>query len=740
MSYKATFLLVFVLSVLAAQLPARAARADNGLSIEQELLRPGVRVLAVEFYATWCKPCMEAVPRWKALHDRYRDKGLRLVVVAVQDDGRCVNPGWTPDAMVCDEDGRFSQAFKVGDKLPAAFLWSWTGKLLVQRGHVDEVARAVEQELAQVPRVTLTVRQDGPDVKVLAEVATLLRSELRKGKKLDVVATKDEKAALDQIRRESQKSGYAELSQCKMGEEMAANSMLKAEISRTGREPKLLLQLFSAEQGCLTQSGQGRWRPDEPDASVAEAVADLLGRLRVELQMPGAGAVRPAIRERIQGPKDATWAAPGDDTVLVAFTSTPAGARVDVDGSPLCNATPCKRPLSHGDHRVRMTAETRLPREDTVRVGEGTGVSWTLEANTASVRVDTGIANIPLRIDGETAGNSPLTVDLAAGPHRIEIASQCYEAAQADVVLQRGTPRTVTLPAQVKTGGLRVELSDGNGEPLEGTVLLDGKDVGAAWKTLTVSACGKALTVSTRLGVWTQGVVLKAREVTKVTATQAGGARPRADVPAGRPAAERSVVVKAGETAAVDVALVRPDQAQAAVSPRGSDAVPAADTAGDYSARSWEDVAAMPYFDGDAARFAGSRNGTVVDKKLHLVWQQADSGKDMDWAEAKAYCAGLVLAGQRGWRLPTIAELGSLNAERREDRKKIAAVAEVFSFVHPRHQLWSGTPRLRQGGSDSIWIASFQYNGGNIRFDGAVNFRMADGNLLNAHAPVRCIR
>jgi len=48
---------------------------------------------------------MEAVPRWKALHERYRGKGLRLIVVNTQDpEGQCMNPGWNPDEMVCDPD------------------------------------------------------------------------------------------------------------------------------------------------------------------------------------------------------------------------------------------------------------------------------------------------------------------------------------------------------------------------------------------------------------------------------------------------------------------------------------------------------------------------------------------------------------------------------------------------------------------------------------------------------------
>ena len=220
-------------------LAATPARADEGLSIDKELDRPGVRLVAVEFYATWCKPCMEAVPKWQALHEKYRDKGLRLIVVAVQDDGRCTNPGWSPDRMVCDEDGRISDAFRVGQNLPAAFLWSWRGNLLVQRGHVADVERAVETELAAVPRVTLGVAAAGADGAQLSKINDLLRSELRKTGKLEVVASVHERELLDRIRRESQKAGYAESSQCRIGEELAANSLLKASLQQGGKEPKL---------------------------------------------------------------------------------------------------------------------------------------------------------------------------------------------------------------------------------------------------------------------------------------------------------------------------------------------------------------------------------------------------------------------------------------------------------------------------------------------------------------------
>ena len=82
-------------------------------------------MVAVEFYATWCKPCMDAMPRWKQLQEKYYDAGLRVIVVNVQDpEGACQSIGFVPDEFICDLDGRIERSFGVNGRLPSAFLWS----------------------------------------------------------------------------------------------------------------------------------------------------------------------------------------------------------------------------------------------------------------------------------------------------------------------------------------------------------------------------------------------------------------------------------------------------------------------------------------------------------------------------------------------------------------------------------------------------------------------------------------
>ena len=61
-----------------------SAQAQN-LDPNAWLRRPGVKLLAVEFYATWCKPCIKAMPKLQEIYDQYSERGLP--VVGVNEDG-----------------------------------------------------------------------------------------------------------------------------------------------------------------------------------------------------------------------------------------------------------------------------------------------------------------------------------------------------------------------------------------------------------------------------------------------------------------------------------------------------------------------------------------------------------------------------------------------------------------------------------------------------------------------------
>ena len=52
-----------------------------------EAWEPG-KLYVIECWATWCGPCLAAIPHVDALYDKYKDKGLRVIGVDVWEDGK----------------------------------------------------------------------------------------------------------------------------------------------------------------------------------------------------------------------------------------------------------------------------------------------------------------------------------------------------------------------------------------------------------------------------------------------------------------------------------------------------------------------------------------------------------------------------------------------------------------------------------------------------------------------------
>jgi peroxiredoxin len=65
--------------------PAYATVSLDGDSVS--LAQQKGKVLLLNIWATWCHPCRDEIPELRAIHSRYRDRGLELVGVSVDTDG-----------------------------------------------------------------------------------------------------------------------------------------------------------------------------------------------------------------------------------------------------------------------------------------------------------------------------------------------------------------------------------------------------------------------------------------------------------------------------------------------------------------------------------------------------------------------------------------------------------------------------------------------------------------------------
>ncbi len=55
------------------------------------------KVVIVDFWATWCAPCLKELPVFQQLQDTYRDKGLQVIGISVDDNPAEVVPDFLKD-------------------------------------------------------------------------------------------------------------------------------------------------------------------------------------------------------------------------------------------------------------------------------------------------------------------------------------------------------------------------------------------------------------------------------------------------------------------------------------------------------------------------------------------------------------------------------------------------------------------------------------------------------------------
>jgi len=111
------------------------------------------KVRVIDFWATWCPPCVEEMPMFKELHDTYASRGVVVLGLSADEDVEDVRSfaaehglTWTnmvapdevreaykvsglPQTFVIDADGNVAKQFPAG-VVPKRVLVEWIEKLL----------------------------------------------------------------------------------------------------------------------------------------------------------------------------------------------------------------------------------------------------------------------------------------------------------------------------------------------------------------------------------------------------------------------------------------------------------------------------------------------------------------------------------------------------------------------------------------------------------------------------------
>ncbi len=91
------------------------------------------KVVVLDFWATWCPPCRSEIPGYVKLQEKYKDQGLVIIGVSVDQDGPAVVKKFAADFHmnypVVMADDSVVQAFGNPDAIPTTFIIDRDGKI-----------------------------------------------------------------------------------------------------------------------------------------------------------------------------------------------------------------------------------------------------------------------------------------------------------------------------------------------------------------------------------------------------------------------------------------------------------------------------------------------------------------------------------------------------------------------------------------------------------------------------------
>jgi thiol-disulfide isomerase/thioredoxin len=176
--------------------PAPVLRASKWLTgSEVKGFEPG-KVYVIEFWATWCGPCLGVMPQLAALQAEYKDKGLTVVGVTLKDDK---NSAAAVEAFVAKRGQRYAYTFAFCEDrvtydnfmtaaglrgIPTAFVVGPTGK-------IEYIGHAMELDLV-VPKVMAGTWRGQADIDTL-------QKEFGRFVGIEKKARTDPTAALDEF-------------------------------------------------------------------------------------------------------------------------------------------------------------------------------------------------------------------------------------------------------------------------------------------------------------------------------------------------------------------------------------------------------------------------------------------------------------------------------------------------------------------------------------------------------------
>lgn len=136
--------------------PSFSLKDLRGNPVSNESLKG--KVVLLDFWATWCTPCLKSMPELEAIHRRYADRGFAVVGVSIDEGGPAKVKKFVaakkityPIAMDSKKNSAW-ESFRV-KAVPAAYLLDREGRIVAQWTGAAVSGAQLEAKLAELLRV-----------------------------------------------------------------------------------------------------------------------------------------------------------------------------------------------------------------------------------------------------------------------------------------------------------------------------------------------------------------------------------------------------------------------------------------------------------------------------------------------------------------------------------------------------------------------------------------------------------
>ena len=112
----------------------------------------GQEVVVLDFWATWCSPCVEGLDHLQQMHERYADQGLVVLAINVGEDreeaAEFVADHGYAFTVLLDTDGRVSDAYGV-QSIPHTIIVDREGEVHYVPGGAEDIEDTLRNLLAE---------------------------------------------------------------------------------------------------------------------------------------------------------------------------------------------------------------------------------------------------------------------------------------------------------------------------------------------------------------------------------------------------------------------------------------------------------------------------------------------------------------------------------------------------------------------------------------------------------------